>query len=90
MDNNKIKNKNATRNSSMLNICFKKNKSINKSENEFIDAESFIYEPEKMFLRHNQNYNRENDSYEEDTTNLPKRSNLFNKYPKKRITKVWK
>ena len=43
-----------------------------------------------MFLRHNQNYNRENDSYEEDTTNLPKRSNLFNKYPKKRITKVWK
>ena len=90
LNDNKTKNKITTRNSSMLNICFKKNKSINKSQNDFVDAESFIYEPEKMFLRHNQNYNRENDSYEEDTTNLPKRSNLFNKYPKKRITKVWK
>ena len=88
LDNNKIKNKNATRNSSMLNICFKKNKSINKSENEFIDAESFIYEPEKMFLKHNQNYNRENDSFEEETTNVPKKSYLFNKYPKKKISKV--
>ena len=88
---NKNKNKKIfRRNSSMVNFGFKKDKTTFKSENELVDAESFIYEPEKIFFIHNQNYNRENNSFEDDTTYLPKNNTIFNKYPKKKILKVWK
>ena len=78
----KNKNKNAKNNPSLVNICFKKDKSVNKSVNEFIEAESFVYEPEKIFFKRNQNYYRDN-SFKEDTTNVPKSNTLINNISKK-------
>lgn len=74
------------KNLSMANISFKKDKSENKSENELIEAESFVYEPEKMFYN---NSNKADDSIEEESTYIPKNQTLINKYPKKRILKHW-
>ena len=62
-----------------INSIYKKDKIINKSDNEFAEAESFNYEPEKTYFTHNKNYTRENDKYEEET-NVPKNYTLFNNH----------
>ena len=62
--------KNLKKNSSMTNmthICFKKDKNLSQSENEFIDAESFIYEPRKVLFKLSQQYSREDDSFENES-----------------------
>jgi hypothetical protein len=87
LNNNIINNK---KNSSMINFMSKrdkKDKSITKSENEFADAESFIYEPEKIFIKHNQNISKENEFYEEDT-NAPKNNTIINNISPKRAFKL--
>lgn len=87
--NKNNKNKNIRKNSSMANICYKKDKSVNKSENQYVEAESFVYEPEKVFFKHNQNL-RDNNSLEEETTNVPKSNLLINKSQKRKIVKIVK
>ena len=79
-NSNTITQKNSRKNISMVNICYKKDKTVNKSENEFIDAESFIYEPEKMFYKY---YNKANDSMEEESTHIPKTNTIINNISKK-------
>ena len=79
--------KNFKKNSSMVNICFKKDKNSSQSENEFIDAESFIYEPKKLIYKYSQHYSREEDSSENDS-NLQKTKSILNKYQKKQIPKL--
>ena len=71
----------------MVNICFKKDKNSSQSENEFIDAESFIYEPKKLIYKYSQHYSREEDSSENDS-NLQKTKSILNKYQKKQIPKL--
>ena len=85
-DNQKQK-RNVKKNSSMVNICFKKDKIVNKNENEFIDAESFIYEPEKAFHRHFKNFHRDDES-DDENTNVPKNETLFNNISKKTDLKI--
>lgn len=85
----KIANNFNKKNASLVNICYKKNKNINQSDNEFIDAESFVYEPEKMFFKHNKNYYQEN-SLKDETTNVPKSNTIINKSQKKKILKALK
>ena len=79
-NSNTITQKNYRKNISMVNICYKKDKTVNKKENEFIDAESFIYEPEKIFYKY---YNKANDSMEEESTHVPKNNTLINNISKK-------
>lgn len=78
--------KNFKKNSSMVNICFKKDKNSSQSENEFIDAESFIYEPKKLIYKYSQHYSREEDSYENDS-NLQKTKSMLNNISKKENSK---
>jgi hypothetical protein len=67
LKNNLFGKKNFKKNTSMVHICFKKDKNVNQSDNEFIDAESFIYEPKKLFFKLSQQYSREDDSSENDS-----------------------
>jgi hypothetical protein len=79
--------KNFKKNSSMVNICFKKDKNSSQSENEFIDAESFIYEPKKLIYKYSQHYSREEDSSENDS-NLQKTKSILNNISKKANSKT--
>lgn len=81
--------KNFKKNSSMTHICFKKDKNLSQSDNEFIDAESFIYEPRKILLKLSQQYSKEDDSFaNESNIRKSKSRSLINKYQKKKIQKI--
>ena len=85
--------KNFKKNSSMTQICFKKDKNSSQSENEFIDAESFIYEPRKILFKLSQQYSREDASFENDSNirknkSISKSKSIINKYQKKKIQKI--
>ena len=74
---NNTKNTNKQKNINKINFFLKKNKTINKSENVFAEAESFNYEPENQFFTYNINYSRENDKYDEET-DISKNYIIFN------------
>ena len=81
--------KNFKKNSSMTHICFKKDKNLSQSDNEFIDAESFIYEPRKILLKLSQQYSKEDDSFaNESNIRKSKSRSLIKKNQKKKIQKI--
>lgn len=80
--------KNFKKNSSMTHICFKKDKNLSQSDNEFIDAESFIYEPRKILLKLSQQYSKEDDSFaNESNIRKSKSRSLINNISKKENSK---
>ena len=80
--------KNFKKNSSMTHICFKKDKNLSQSDNEFIDAESFIYETRKILLKLSQQYSKEDDSFaNESNIRKSKSRSLINNISKKENSK---
>ena len=80
--------KNFKKNSSMTHVCFKKDKNLSQSDNEFIDAESFIYEPRKILLKLSQQYSKEDDSFaNESNIRKSKSRSLINNISKKENSK---